>query len=274
MILILVLILTTMTTPTLALEYTVDGPEQAVFGKSTSVDIAESSIPSQPENINRSKDSSFIPPAFGSPTSNTPGTGELLTPNISEVPQMQIGASSGYSPTLTNTSESYSSQTITINNGSGAVIIPPAPEPNIPYTPSTLFTLPDNMYYSDGSIGTLRIPEISLTVKVYENESLENLKKGAGHFKSTSCWDGNVGIAGHNRGVTNHFGKIHTLSRGDKIKYTTVYGTRTYEVFYVGKIDYTDFSRLERSDENMITLITCVMNTPTKRWCVQAREVD
>ena len=268
--------MTMVTTPTFALEYTVDGPEQALFGKSTSVDVVESNVSVQPENINRSKDSSFIPPAFGSPTSNTPGTGELLTPNISGVGEMQIGAAQSYTPTLSNASESYtsSSQTITMNNGSGSVIIPPAAEPNIPYTPSTLFTLPDDMYYSDGSIGVLKIPEINLSVRVYEEESLENLKKGAGHFKSTSCWDGNVGIAGHNRGVTNHFGKIHTLSKGDKIKYTTVYGTRTYEVFYVGKIDYTDFSRLERSDENMITLITCVMNTPTKRWCVQAREVD
>ena len=76
-------------------------------------------------------------------------------------------------------------------------------------------------YYTDGSIGRLKIPVLGLSVKVYENESLENLAKGAGHFKSTSCWDGNVGLAGHNRGVANHFGKIHTLENGDKITYTT-----------------------------------------------------
>lgn len=48
---------------------------------------------------------------------------------------------------------------------------------------------------------------------------------------SASYWDGSVGIAGHNRGVTNHFGKIHTLKTGDQITYTTQLGTRTYEVF-------------------------------------------
>lgn len=69
------------------------------------------------------------------------------------------------------------------------------------------------------------------------------LPKAPGHFKSTSCWDGNVGLAGHNRGVANHFGKIHTLEDGDKITYTTKLGTRTYEVFYVGQIEETDFSR-------------------------------
>lgn len=67
------------------------------------------------------------------------------------------------------------------------------------------------------------------------------LAKGAGHFKSTSCWDGNVGLAGHNRGVANHFGQIHTLEDGDKITYTTKLGTRTYEVFYVGQIEETGF---------------------------------
>lgn len=108
---------------------------------------------------------------------------------------------------------------------------------------------------------------------MYEDESLESLAKGAGHFKSTSCWDGNVGLAGHNRGVANHFGKIHTLEDGDKITYTTKLGTRTYEVFYVGQIEETDFSRLGRSSENMITLITCVRNVPEMRWCVQAREI-
>ena len=91
---------------------------------------------------------------------------------------------------------------------------------------STKFTLPDGLYYTDGSIGRLKIPVLGLSVKVYENESLENLAKGAGHFKSTSCWDGNVGLAGHNRGVANHFGKIHTLENGDKITYTTKLGIK------------------------------------------------
>ena len=82
-----------------------------------------------------------------------------------------------------------------------------------------------------------------------------------------------MGIAGHNRGVTNHFGKIHTLKAGDQITYTTQLGTRTYEVFFVGQIEETDFSRLERTNDNLITLVTCVQDVRNMRWCVQAREV-
>lgn len=170
-------------------------------------------------------------------------------------------------PTYSGTSGGY------ISSGSGSTHYPPDDYSEPSYS-SSKFTLPDGLYYSDGSLGTLRIPSLDLKVKVYEDESLESLAKGAGHFKSTSCWDGNIGLAGHNRGVANHFGQIHTLEDGDTISYTTKLGKRTYEVFYVGKILETDFSRLGRSSENMITLITCVRNQPELRWCVQAREVS
>ena len=135
------------------------------------------------------------------------------------------------------------------------------------------FTLPDGLYYSDDSIGTISIPKLDVTAKVYEEESLDNLKKGAGHFKSTSCWDGNVGFAAHNRGTVGFFGQIHTLVNGDKIVYTTKLGTRTYAVFSVEKISETDYSKLGRTDENIVTLITCVNDVPELRWCVQAKEI-
>ena len=45
-----------------------------------------------------------------------------------------------------------------------------------------------------------------------------------------------LGLAGHNRGVANHFGQIHTLEDGDKITlHHEARHARTYEVFYVGQ---------------------------------------
>ena len=252
-----------------ALEYNTENSEEYQFAKSTSVDVVEIVNTAETDNINRSKDSSFLPPSFGSPSSNTPGTGELLTPNISGVPAMQIGSTIQIGNSILPDYRDVSF----VTTDPVTVFIPPAPEPAVTYNPTTAFTLPDGLYYSDGSLGTLKIPKISLSVKVYEDESLESLKKGAGHFKSTSVWDGNVGLAGHNRGVANHFGQIHTLKNGDKITYTTQLGTRTYSVFYVGQIQETDYTYLGRSDENIITLITCVMNIPNLRWCVRAVEV-
>lgn len=257
---------TTTITPVYALDsdltYSFQNPETGSFGKATSIDPVTVVEAENTYNINVSKDSAFIPPAFGSYSADTRGSGELLTPNISGVSQMSIG--SGSISAVTNTGFDI-----------GTAVYPPSDKvssPNYSYTQNK-FTLPDGLYYSDGSIGRLKIDEIDLNVKVYETESLESLAKGAGHFKSTSCWDGNIGLCGHNRGVTNHFGKIHTLDKGDKIKYTTKQGTRTYKVVSVKKIEETDFSYLQRTSDNRITLITCVNNQPTKRWCVQAVEV-
>ena len=56
-----------------------------------------------------------------------------------------------------------------------------------------------------------------------------------------------------------------------KITYTTKLGTRTYEVYSVSKISVNDVSVLNDSADNILTLVTCVMNQPDYRWCVQAK---
>ena len=82
-----------------------------------------------------------------------------------------------------------------------------------------------------------------------------------------------MALAAHNRGVNNHFGKIHTLSIGNTITLTTRLGTRTYEVTSVSKVLETDRSALAASAQNMITLYTCVRDQNEYRWCVQGVEI-
>ncbi len=107
---------------------------------------------------------------------------------------------------------------------------------------------------------------------VYEGTGSAPLLKGAGHFEGTSIWLGNIPIAGHNRGVRNDFGKIHTLNAGDAVTFTTKLGTRIYAVSSVTKVSVNDVSGLDPSAANQITLYTCVMDQPAYRWCVVARE--
>ena len=114
---------------------------------------------------------------------------------------------------------------------------------------------------------------IGLSVKIYQGTGSSTLAKGAGHFTDTSIWDGTVALAGHNRGVNNHFGKIHTLEIGDKITLTTKLGTRTYKVTSVSKVSETDRSAMTPTGEDRIVLYTCVMNQSAYRWCVQATAV-
>lgn len=62
-----------------ALEYTMDAPDDYLFGRPTSEDtIYEWEDP----NVDRSKNTALIPPTFGSPTSYLPGSGLPLTPNL------------------------------------------------------------------------------------------------------------------------------------------------------------------------------------------------
>lgn len=231
-----------------ALEYTMDAPEDYLFGRPTSDDtIYEWEDP----NVDRSKNVALIPPSFGSPTSYLPGSGTALTPNL--VP----GALDGGLVSQTG-AVNYP----VIDSGTSSSV-----------SASTGFTeVTSDLYYSNGSLGTLKIPAIGLTVKVYEGTGSSTLSKGAGHFEDTSIWDGNVVIAGHNRGVRNDFGKLHTLEMGDTITWTTRLGTRTYEVTSVSKVKETDTSGTAPTSDNRLTLYTCVRNQRDYRWCVIAEE--
>ena len=126
---------------------------------------------------------------------------------------------------------------------------------------------------SNGSIGTLSIPAIDVNVQIFEGTDAATLDKGAGHFGNASVWTGNVCVAGHNRGANCYFGDLHKLKAGDEIIYTTRLGTRTYAVTGVTKVLYTDLSGLAATQDNTITLYTCVRGESDYRWCVKGVEI-
>lgn len=123
------------------------------------------------------------------------------------------------------------------------------------------------------SIGVLEIESIDLSVNAYDSgDDMADMKKGIAHFQSTSYWDGNIGFAGHNGSANySYFGKLHKVQKGDLITYTTELGSRTYTVTDIWTISDEDWSHLERTEDNRLTLITCVSD-PSKRLCVQAVE--
>lgn len=118
------------------------------------------------------------------------------------------------------------------------------------------------------------ISKINLDAPILEGTTKEILRRGVGHFTSTSKWDGNVVLAAHNRGYKyNFFQEIKRLEIGDIIEYQTEQGKRTYEVCGKEKIKETNLSILESTKENKLTLITCVENMPEYRLCIQAKEL-
>ena len=271
-----------MTTPTFAAEqYTVEAPSAGIFGKATSVTTVVVGDNVNKVEVDKSKNSALIPPAFGSHTSNLRNTGEPLTPNLASP---YVDAATGTTIIGNITADTQPSVTVTTNTNpnivtaqGNSIYIPGSiTKPNDDYYEEEAFTsVTSSMYYSGGYLGTLKIPELDLSVKIYEGTANSVLAKGVGHFKDTSIWNGNVCLAAHNRGVNNYFGEIHNLDYGDVIKLTTRKGTRTYKVYNIEKISVNDTSNLQGTSDNIITLITCVKNQADKyRWCVQGYEVD
>ena len=118
------------------------------------------------------------------------------------------------------------------------------------------------------------ISKINLDAPILEGTSQEILRRGVGHFTSTSKWDGNVVLAAHNRGYKyNFFQELKRLELGDIIEYQTEQGRRIYEVSRKEKIKETNLSCLESTKENKLTLITCIENMPEYRLCIQAKSI-
>lgn len=126
----------------------------------------------------------------------------------------------------------------------------------------------------DDEIGTLTIPDILLdNVPIRESVELSTLSETIGHFPSTSIYEGNVGLASHNSGNKGDFFKnLKKIKIGSEIYYHTNYGTKRYVVTVKKIIDEEDWSYLQKTEDNRITLITCVAGQKEKRLCVQAIE--
>lgn len=120
----------------------------------------------------------------------------------------------------------------------------------------------------------LIIEKINLDAPIIEGTTKEVLRRGIGHFESTTKWEGNICLAAHNRGYKyNYFQEIKKLENGDIITYKTQQGTKKYKVISNKVIKETDWSCVKETKENKITLITCEENKKEYRRCIQAREI-
>ena len=119
----------------------------------------------------------------------------------------------------------------------------------------------------------IQIDKIALKAPIQEGTSKEILDDYVGHFEESSKDLGNICLAAHNRGYkNNYFNRLKELQEGDEIKYTYKDIERTYIVTKHEIIQNTDWSNLEPTEENTITLITCVENEPEYRRCIQGIE--
>ena len=119
----------------------------------------------------------------------------------------------------------------------------------------------------------IEISSINLIAPIKETTTEEILNKYVGHFFDTPLKEGNICLAGHNRGYEkNYFQNLKNIKKGDKIKYKYNNFEKIYVVDIIKKIKNDNWDYLENTKKNKITLITCVENEPDYRLCVQATE--
>lgn len=140
------------------------------------------------------------------------------------------------------------------------------------------FTTRAQLGAKEGSIGVLTIEKIGVSVHVFDSDegsTAEDMKKGAAHYRTTSYFDGNVGFAAHIGNASySYFERLRELKVGDEIIYETTLGIRTYTVAEIATIADDDWSYLGRTEDNRLTLTTCIAGKDTQRLCVQAVEVQ
>ena len=78
-------------------------------------------------------------------------------------------------------------------------------------------------------------------------------------------------LAGHNSNKL--LANLKNVKEGDLIKYSSCLGNKEYKVSHIEQIEETDWSYLEDTEDNRLTIITCVKGQKNLRLCVQAKEV-
>lgn len=120
----------------------------------------------------------------------------------------------------------------------------------------------------------LIIPKINLNAEIKDGTEGEIINSYIGHFKETAHELGNIGLAAHNEGYKeNYFKDLDKLEKEDSIIYEKGGFRKEYKVIENCIIEETNWTYLRNTQDNRITLITCIANNPTKRRCVQAVEI-
>ena len=119
-------------------------------------------------------------------------------------------------------------------------------------------------------IGYITIEELGIIkAPIADGTDNKTIGKYVGHFENSSYLEVNVCLCSHNRGSkAAFFENLKNIKKGMKIEYTTKYETKTYITDEIKEIEETDFSVLEPTKDNRITLITCIANQRAKRLCV------
>ena len=119
----------------------------------------------------------------------------------------------------------------------------------------------------------IEIPKINLKAPIAEGTDKNILNKNVGHFSNTYLKEGNIGLAGYNKGgKNNYFENLKNLKIDDEIIYKYENYKKIYIIDKIEIIKNTNWKYLNKTEENKITLITGIENETEYRRCIQATE--
>ncbi len=126
------------------------------------------------------------------------------------------------------------------------------------------------------AIATIGIPRIGVNKYVVAGVSVQDLRKGVGHFPNTPFPGqlGNSAIAGHRTTYGQPFYSLDKLRKGDEIKISTILGgSYVYRVTGSEEVGKNDYHVISDSDPKKatLTLVTCTpIGTASRRLVVHA----
>ncbi len=141
------------------------------------------------------------------------------------------------------------------------------------------FTLGD-FGLEDEIFGVISIPKIELKMPIYLGATSDHLSAGAAHLSQTSLPVGGVNtncvLAGH-RGWQGgkYFKNIVSLTPGDEVRITNLWGTLLYRVCETKIIESYEVDKIKiQPNKDMLTLLTCYYGSSHKmRFAVYCERV-
>ena len=127
-------------------------------------------------------------------------------------------------------------------------------------TPTTTAPGPPPRPPAEGNAtARIRIPDIGVDKIVVEGVTLDDLKRGPGHYPDTPLpgQPGNAAIAGHRTTYGAPFNRIDELEPGDEILITTLQGAFRYEVSEQLIVSPDQVEVLDDFGDNRLTLTAC-----------------
>lgn len=126
-------------------------------------------------------------------------------------------------------------------------------------------------------IGVLHIPRLERDVAIIEGTDGEELKKGVGHYSSTSLPEqkDQIFLAGHRDTVFRNIGE---LQHGDILSIVMPTGNYSYEIFKTYIVDESDTSVIRATrPEEILTLSTCypftLIGNSSERYIIEAKRI-